>query len=65
MSQSLWKTPLYTSMRMRVKKANNVNSHCVAAEMIPTSIHKDVGLILGLDQWVGDPALLWLWYIGW
>ena len=29
--------------------------------MNPTGIHKDVGSIPGLDQWVKDPMLLWLW----
>ena len=27
----------------------------------PTSIHEDVGLILGLTLWVGDPVLRELW----
>ena len=27
----------------------------------PTGIHKDMGSIPGLDQWVKDPVLLWLW----
>ena len=53
------------------------SSPCGTAEMNLTGIHKDVGLMPGLTQWVGvsgivrscgvglrgrsDPVLLWLW----
>ena len=33
------------------------SSHCGAVETNSTKIHKDVGLIPGLDQWVKDLAL--------
>ena len=33
------------------------SSHCGSAEKNLTNIHKDVGLIPGLSQWIGDLAL--------
>ena len=29
--------------------------------MNPTSIHEDEGSVFGLDRWVKDLVLLWLW----
>ena len=39
------------------KKEEAWSSHCGTVEMNPTNIHEDVGLILGLAQWVKDPVL--------
>ena len=39
------------------KMVINRSSHCGSAEMNPTNIHEDAGLIPGLAQWVKDPVL--------
>ena len=41
------------------QKLETGSSHCGVVEINPTSIHKDTGLIPGLDQcqWVKDPPL--------
>ena len=44
-----------------IKKDEGQHSHCGWVIMNPTSIHEDAGSIPGLNQWVKDPPLLWLW----
>ena len=43
---------------MGLVNANYWSSRCGSAVTNPTSIRGDAGLILGLTQWVKDPALL-------
>ena len=43
------------------KESQHRNCHRGSALMNLTSIHKEVGLIPDLTQWVKDPVLLRLW----
>ena len=45
-------------MKLAVQKFNIGSSHCGSMVTNLTSFHKDAGSILGLTQWVKDPALL-------
>ena len=51
----LW--PRHFHMLWLQPKKTQRCSHCGSAEMNPTGIHKNVGSISGLAQWVKDPAL--------
>ena len=43
----------------KVNKTTYSGSSCCGSVVTdPTSIHKDVGSVLGLDQWIKDLALL-------
>ena len=53
--------------KAKVTLKNNIylgSSRRGTVEMNSTRNHEVVGSIPGLTQWVKDPVLLWLWYIG-
>ena len=45
----------------RIENKDSRSSCGGSVVMNPTSIQEDMGLILGLTQWVKDLALPWLW----
>ena len=61
-----WELPgaVISTLAVCTSKVKNVfrSSHCGTAETNPAGIHEVAVMIPGLDQWVGDPALLWFWW---